>query len=93
MELAVAALELERTRLAHLLLCAAVALALLQLAAALAVGWLLLVCAPADRPAVLGGLTLAVLAAAAAVVWRWARLARAPRPWSLRTRPPARSGP
>lgn len=90
-ELAAAALELERARIARMLLCVAVALLLLQLAAALAVGWLLLVCAPADRPAVLGALVLATLAAAAVAIWKWTQLARARRAWGLMTPPPARS--
>ena len=90
-ELAAAALELERARLARMLLCAALALVLLQLAVAFGVGWLLLVCAPADRPAVLGILALLVLAAGLVALWRWVRLSRTRPAWALRTPLPARS--
>jgi uncharacterized membrane protein YqjE len=90
-ELAAAAIELERARLARMLLCAALALVLLQLAVAFGVGWLLLVCAPSDRPAVLGILALLVLAAGLVALRKWVWLARRRPAWALRTPPPARS--
>jgi len=75
LELATIELEAERLHLAHLLIAASITLFLLFLGLLLAAGWIVAVCAPADRPLALALLTALFLGAAAAGAWHWRRVA------------------
>jgi uncharacterized membrane protein YqjE len=76
LELAAVEIEEERLRLARLMIGAVVALFLLFVAVLLLAAWVVMLFAPADRMAVLGGLGVVFLGAAALAGWRWQRLAR-----------------
>ena len=74
LELVTVELEEERLVLARLWIAAAFTLFLLFVGLVLAVGGIVLLCAPADRPAALGSLSALFLVAALAAAWQWRRL-------------------
>jgi len=74
LELVTVELEEERLRLARLWIAATCTLFLAFVTVVMLAGWIVLLCEPAQRAAVLGVITAAFGAAATAAAWRWRQL-------------------